>query len=414
MTEIVGWSNIHLSRGELRLRGHPESAVRNYPVFRFRLGKLQSDCKARKGGIVVRRLSRASIAGKIAVLVALITFQSCGKPAVVKVPLVQVRPERTKETTEMSVVKVQTRAYLEVIERSPNVSTVTRITENEKEDVVLSDPVLSPDGSEIAYTVLTGRPGESIQSNIWKQLVGSKKRTRLTFGRWVDLHPWFSPDGRYVYFSSNRDGRSLSLWRISSEGGGGLTKITSSEADDYRPCISSDGEVIVYESLPSLSPFLAAGNEPQIWTVQPDGKLPTQLREGECPRISPDGNWIVFVRTARESGRKQIWLMGVDGSSETQLTNNSDYDAIDPQWSPDGNWIAFASDEGLDSRGKHNFDIWIMKSDGTQKTQLTTNGSRDDSPCWDRTQDYIYFRSNRGGKWNIWRLKVTWADQIVK
>ena len=38
-------------------------------------------------------------------------------------------------------------------------------------------------------------------------------------------------------------------------------------------------------------------------------------------------------------------------------------------------------------------------------TQLTTNGSLDDCPCWDRKGEYIYFRSNRGGVWNIWRFK---------
>jgi TolB protein len=97
--------------------------------------------------------------------------------------------------------------------------------------------------------------------------------------------------------------------------------------------------------------------------------------------------------------------MNIDGSTETQLTQNTDYDAVDPKWSPDGRLIVYASDEGLDSRKNRNYDIWVMSSDGSHKTQLTTNGSRDDAPCWNHTGDTIYFRSNRGGAWNIWRFQ---------
>ena len=52
-----------------------------------------------------------------------------------------------------------------------------------------------------------------------------------------------------------------------------------------------------------------------------------------------------------------------------------------------------------------NNDIWIMRADGSQKTQLTTNGSDDVGPCWDRAGKFIYFLSNRGDAWNIWRFE---------
>ena len=82
------------------------------------------------------------------------------------------------------------------------------------------------------------------------------------------------------------------------------------------------------------------------------------------------------------------------------------YDArpVDLVVAPDGEWIVYASDEGRDSRKKRNFDIWMMSTDGTNRVQLTTNGSWDDMPCWDRSGKYIYFRSNRGGAWNVWRF----------
>lgn len=66
----------------------------------------------------------------------------------------------------------------------------------------------------------------------------------------------------------------------------------------------------------------------------------------------------------------------------------------------------FASDEGK-ADGKQNWDIWLMPADDFGKRiQLTLNGSVDDNPVWDRNGNAIYFRSNRGGKWNVWRLDV--------
>ena len=64
------------------------------------------------------------------------------------------------------------------------------------------------------------------------------------------------------------------------------------------------------------------------------------------------------------------------------------------------------SDKGLDEEGKNNFDIWLMNADGSNLTQLTTNGSYDDLPVFDPNGKYIYFRSNRGGNWDIWRMEL--------
>ena len=101
----------------------------------------------------------------------------------------------------------------------------------------------------------------------------------------------------------------------------------------------------------------------------------------------------------------QVWKMTIDGSRETQLTMNQEYCVRDPMWSPDGKWIVYSSDENLDIKKRKNFDIWLMAADGTQRLQLTTNGSMDIKPLFDRTGEHILFLSNRGGLWNIWRFK---------
>jgi Tol biopolymer transport system component len=99
--------------------------------------------------------------------------------------------------------------------------------------------------------------------------------------------------------------------------------------------------------------------------------------------------------------------MNINGGDATQLTQNKDFDVIDPKWDPDGKWIVYASNEARDARGVRNNDIWIMTADGRHKVQLTSDGSDDSSPSFDRSGNFIYFRSNRGGFWNVWRCEPT-------
>jgi TolB protein len=98
-------------------------------------------------------------------------------------------------------------------------------------------------------------------------------------------------------------------------------------------------------------------------------------------------------------------MMNIDGSGLTRLSNN-DANEIDPSWHPNGRLIVFASDEAQKEGAKtRDYDIWIMQADGTRRTQLTQNISRDDSPTFDRHGRTIVFRSNRGGAWNLFSFQ---------
>jgi TolB protein len=243
------------------------------------------------------------------------------------------------------------------------------------------------------------------QSSLYKQVIGSPAKTRITYGTRADLYPAFSADGKSIVFSGNRTGPVPTLWRVNLTGGGGITKLSSTATEDYSPSVSTENKAIVYNCNPP------GADEPQIWIMGYNGLLPTQLREGLFPEVSPDGKRILFARTDKENKTRQLWTMAIDGSDETQVTNNAKYDVWQARWSPDGKRIVYASNEGVDLNGIKNYDIWMMDVDGTNKTQLTTNGSRDDWPCWDREGKFIYFRFNRGGTWNLWRFELVVSSQ---
>jgi TolB protein len=101
------------------------------------------------------------------------------------------------------------------------------------------------------------------------------------------------------------------------------------------------------------------------------------------------------------------------------VINDPDDNCYDPNWSKDGGMMVYTSDRSYttfpaiqpDGQIKdirmNNPDIWTVDLANSGKPQqITSNGSIDDNPCWDPAGDSIYFRSNRGGQWGIWKISV--------
>ena len=293
-------------------------------------------------------------------------------------------------------------AEKEVIERSPNVTAVRRLTDLPDSRYVQYF-CLSPDGKtlimEVVDEVSVIGKGKKTYSNLWAvdALQGGGMR-RVTQGKYFDRTPTISPDGKYVYFSANRSGK-FSIWRLSLESLGGLGLVTSAATSDRFPSISPDSKELLYTA--EMTGVL----KKQLWSMPVTKGLPKQLREGAAGVWSPDGTKVLYSEGDTSVGKTKIWTMAPDGSLPTQVTTSSDYDDIDPCWSPNGSSILFASDRGV-SQDQHNFDIWIMNSDGSNPKQLTTNGSHDDHPIISPDGKTVYFRSNRGFKWDVWVMEI--------
>jgi TolB protein len=290
----------------------------------------------------------------------------------------------------------------EVIERSPNVKSVRRLTDLPNTRW-LGAFCLSPDDRVLVMEVLDEEQLEGgvrkQYSNLWAvDTSGGGGMRRVTQGKCFDSTPSFSPEGQFVYFSSSRIGKN-NIWKVAVDGVGGLGLVTSSATADTYPEVSPDGKILLYTAQ------MIGSKIPQIWTMPLIKGLPNQLREGENCHWSPDGKTLLFTSRDRSTGKDKIWTMAPDGSTPTQLTQAADCNEIHPQWCPDGKGIVFASDRGQ-SEGKANFDVWIVNADGSNPRQLTTNGSRDDYPTLSSDGKTIYFRSNRGLKWDIWVLEL--------
>nr|MDQ3007930.1 hypothetical protein [Chloroflexota bacterium] len=104
---------------------------------------------------------------------------------------------------------------------------------------------------------------------------------------------------------------------------------------------------------------------------------------GEYPAWSPDGSRIAFA-SARD-GNYEIYVMKADGTDQIRLTDDPAYD-MSPVWSPDGRQIAF--DTQRDSFPPQEvgigpeFEIHVMNTDGSGDMRLTNNTQEDRFPSW--------------------------------
>jgi len=318
---------------------------------------------------------------------------------IMKMPLLTWRLERDGRNWLIVPDEIETTASKDIAERGGETPLrLTRLVQGNFIDTLSA----SPDGREVLFNVLSLRDGELRSQMMRVPTDGSGAAAMIGEGRFLDLTPSFSADGREIYFSSNRVGRFQNIWSIPINGVF-PTQRTDRERHDLWPSLNSEAKPrLFFQAMIENSP------EPRIFISQRD---PVALVDtgiaGTQPRIGPKNDYVVYCVINSETGKRDIYRFSEQGTPPENLTNTPDIDECDPAWSPDGSRIAFASDRGADQDGRRNFDIWIMDlTPGGGLQQITNNTSHDDNPQWDPLGNGIYFRSNRGGDWAIWRHEL--------
>ncbi|MCZ6776778.1 MAG: hypothetical protein O7D34_10020 [Ignavibacteria bacterium] len=197
----------------------------------------------------------------------------------------------------------------------------------------------SPDGKWIAYIA-----GASAATG-WDLYIipatgGSP--TRLTNDEaTIALHPAWSRDGRWIFFSSNRGG-ALNLWRVRFQddppsGLGPPLRMTTGIGEDVNPAVSPDGKNIAYSTVHTA---------PDIWQVDLATSRLTRLTSEttieDYPRFSPDGNRLLFYSDRKE--RIELWMMDMKTKEKTRLSQGG---GAQNAWSPDGRLVAYGTPQGL-------------------------------------------------------------------
>ena len=244
-----------------------------------------------------------------------------------------------------------------------------------------------------------GRVVFTYLGDIWTADENGQNVQRLTVNRARDVYGRFSPDGKWIAFSSDRNG-NLDVFLIPA-GGGQAKQLTHHSGDDTVLGWSSDSRSVLF-----------TGNRgddfmPQLYLVSTEGGMPWKAGTdmGVQASYSPDGQKLAYNQKSQVYWRKyyrgsyqsDIMVMDVSAKKFTQLT---DFDGLDswPMWGRDG-YIYFVSDR----EGSGLTNIYRVSENGGKADKVTTFKAGDVRwPAISADGRVIMFEHDFG----IWKLDV--------
>jgi serine/threonine protein kinase/sugar lactone lactonase YvrE len=224
-------------------------------------------------------------------------------------------------------------------------------------------PNWSPNGSRIAFWfVADGKLG-----NIATIPAAGGEPVIVANDAASDWNPVWSPDGKYLYFASDRNG-SMSFWRLPiDEKTGQPLGEAESVSTPTKYCrhltFSRDGKILAYVRYESQSSLQSIAFDPQTLKASSDVSWITRGdKEMTNPDLSPNAEEYVVRQPTMT--QEDLVVFDKSGGNWRNLTNDKFRERL-PRWSPDGTKIAFNSDRS----GK--YQIWTINPDGTNLQQLT-------------------------------------------
>lgn len=293
-----------------------------------------------------------------------------------------------------------------------------------------------PDSKRIAL-MDRGLPSDPYHIALVELDTGNKKAiTRPDPDHVGDGSPAISPDGKTLAFGRWRiasggqlhtlgllDGREKSLqhrvastrlaWTPDSRAIVENASLVPVDGSPIRPSGLTGvlTDAIVSSSRPdgtSSLAFVSRTQDQNIWRrdLQPPGPprpIIASTRFDYGPKWSPNGDRIVF--SSARSGSPAMWLSDPDGGNLVELVT----DAGRPNdWSPDGRQILF--DGGR--RGGRAADVFVISAEGGAPRNLTNAPSDDVRANWSQDGKSIYFRSDRSGRNEIWKMPAGGGDAV--
>lgn len=213
----------------------------------------------------------------------------------------------------------------------------------------------------------------------------------------LNLLPSWSPDGRYVAFTSYRSGNpDLWLYEVAS---GALHPLVQKGALVTGAAFSPDSKRVAFS--------MSEGEGSQIWVVNTAGGGMKKLTDGyginSSPSWSPNGERLAFV--SNRAGSPQIYVMGAGGGGATRLTFQGNYNQT-PDWSPRGDLIAFtARDE------RNVFDLFTVAVEGGKIQRMTQDQGNNEEPTFSPNGRLVAFTSTRNGGSDLFVMNPDGTNQ---
>jgi Tol biopolymer transport system component len=270
-----------------------------------------------------------------------------------------------------------------------------------------SNPAWSPDGQHLVFSTEEVRNAYSRQrpSALWIVDVSGGAPRKVDDGD--AIQPAWSPSGARVAFWQNTNGQR-DLATIPA-GGGPHVLVTSDAAVDWAPVWSPDGRFLYFAS--------DRGGSMGIWRIaihETSGRVtgtPEPIAAGvdvsmDLPQLTKAGTALAFRSMIASVNPAAIAFdPATERAGKVTLLQHrtgilTPYDA-----SLDGKWIA------LNNQRERQEDVFIMRSDGTELSRVTDDPARDRFPRFSSDGTRLAFYSNNGGSYQGWSIRTDGGDR---